>query len=104
MHDLQRRLQLALEAAHMAIWDSHIVNGEVAAGTVNWSGDGAALLGLPPQPLRHPFHDFLALVHQDDRQRVVATLQDGVERRGAYHLEYRVLWPDGTLRWLAAKA
>lgn len=104
MNDHQQRLELALDAAHMAIWDSKIVNGSILEGSVNWSGKGAALLGLPSQTLVHSFDAFLAFVHADDRERVLATLQDGVTRRGEYALEYRVVWRDATVRWLAAKA
>ncbi|WP_317205341.1 EAL domain-containing protein [Janthinobacterium sp.] len=104
MNDLQRRLQLALEAAHMAIWDSRIVDGSIAKGSIIWSGPGAALLGLPARQLTHSFAAFLEVVHPDDRERVVAVLQDGAARRAGYALEYRVLWPDGTVRWLAAQA
>ena len=104
MNDHQQRLQLALTAAHMAIWDSKIVDGSITAGSVIWSAGGAALLGLAPQALEHSFSDFLAFVHPDDRDGVVATLQDGVTRRGEYQLEYRVIWPDATVHWLAAKA
>ncbi|MFM9434398.1 diguanylate cyclase (GGDEF)-like protein/PAS domain S-box-containing protein [Janthinobacterium sp. CG_23.3] len=104
MSDLQRRLQLALDAARMAIWDSRIVNGRVADGTVSWSAQGAALLGLKAEPLTHAFNDFLAFVHPEDRERVTAVLQDGVDRRTGYELEYRVQAPDQSVRWLAAKA
>lgn len=104
MDDLSRRLELALEAAHMALWDSHIVGGSVQAGTVDWSAQGAALLGLAAQAMTEPFGEFLARVHPDDRAHVCAVLQDGVERCSGYALEYRVLRPDGEVRWLAAKA
>ena len=104
MGDLQRHLHLALDAAHMAIWDSRIVNGRIVDGAVIWSAPGAALLGLKAHRLSHSFQEFLEFVHPDDRDHVIATLQDGVERRGGYALEYRIIWPDGSLHWLAAKA
>jgi diguanylate cyclase (GGDEF)-like protein/PAS domain S-box-containing protein len=104
MGDLQRRLQLALEAAHMALWDSVLAHGKVDAGSVNWSAEGAALLGLKAAPLKQAFSAFLDCVHPDDRARVREVLQAGVERRDSYALEYRVLWPDGSEHWLAAKA
>ena len=103
MSDLQQRLKMALEAAHMETWDSSIVDGDIAAGKVSWSARGAALLGLKSAPLTQPFYAFLAFVHPDDRGQVVATMRDGVARRSGYGLEYRVRWPDGTVRWLAAK-
>ncbi|MDC8757899.1 EAL domain-containing protein [Janthinobacterium fluminis] len=104
MGDAQRRLQLALDAAHMAIWDSRMPNGKIVDGTVSWSAHGATLLGLKAQQLTQPFAAFLDCVVPDDRRRVVAVMQDAAERRGDYELEYRVRWPDGTQRWLAAKA
>lgn len=104
MSDQQKRLQMALDAAHMAIWDSRIVDGQVIDGTVNWSARGAALLGLEERPLAQPFRDFLACVHADDRARVLDVLQEGVQRHGGYSLQYRVVWPDGSERWLAARA
>lgn len=100
----QARLQMALEAANMAVWDSTIINGCIIQGSVIWSGSGAALLGLDALPLTHSFSDFLKYVHVDDQDRVVAVLQDGADRRAAYSLEYRVVWSDGTVRWLSAKA
>ncbi|NVI80763.1 EAL domain-containing protein [Janthinobacterium sp. BJB401] len=104
MSDQQKRLQMALEAAHMAIWDSRIVDGQVIDGTVSWSARGATLLGLEERPLTQPFRSFLDCVHADDRDKVLGVLQDGVRRRGGYDVQYRVIWPDGSEHWLAAKA
>lgn len=104
MSDQQKRLQMALEAAHMAIWDSRIIDGQVLDGTVSWSAKGATLLGLDERPLTHSFHAFLDCVHAGDRDKVVAVLQEGVRQRDGYALQYRVIWPDGSEHWLAAKA
>lgn len=104
MSDQQKRLQMALEAANMAIWDSRIVDGQVIDGTVTWSARGATLLGLEERPLTQPFREFLDCVHAGDRDKVLDVLQDGVRRRGGYALQYRVVWPDGSEHWLAAKA
>ena len=104
MGDLQKRLQMALDAAHMAIWDSRLVAGQVIDGTVSWSARGAALLGLEERPLTQSFRAFLDCVHASDRDQVVAVLQEGVRQRDGYALQYRVIWPDGSEHWLAAKA
>ncbi|WP_300752685.1 EAL domain-containing protein [Janthinobacterium sp.] len=104
MGDLQRRLHMALEAAHMAIWDSRIVGGLVIDGTVSWSAKGAALLGLEERALTQSFRSFLHCVHAADRDGVVRVLQEGVQKRGSYALQYRVVWPDGSEHWLSAKA
>ena len=98
------RLELAMEIARMAPWDSTIVDGELERGTVYWSAQGSELTGLGPQALAEPFPAFLARVHPADRGIVLQAMQGGVERGDGYHLEYRVVWPDGSVHWLAARA
>ena len=100
----QQRLHLALDAARMRIWDSELADGRVALSTVKWDAPGAMLLGLPPELRRQPFRDFLLCVHSNDRALLLDTMQAGVDLRTGYEVEYRVLWPDGSLHWLAAKA
>ena len=104
MGDLHRHFHLALEAAHMAIWDTNIVDGNLIEGSVSWSAQGATLLGMKAHALTHSFKEFLEFVHPDDRDHVVDVLQSGTCNQVSYSLEYRVLWPDGTIHWLAAKA
>lgn len=104
MSDQQKRLQMALDAAHMAIWDSRIVDGQIIDGTVSWSANGAALLGLEERPLTQPFRAFLGFVHVDDQSKVLEVMQEAVRQHDGYELQYRVVWPDGSERWLAAKA
>lgn len=104
MGDLQQRLQMALDAAHMAIWDSRLVNGQAIEGTVYWSAGGAALLGLPARALSQSFRDFLGHVHDEDRATLLAIMQAGIDQRTGYELQYRVLWPDGDTHWLDARA
>ncbi|SFU43685.1 EAL domain-containing protein [Pseudoduganella namucuonensis] len=104
MRDLQRRLNMAMSAARMAIWDSLVVNGRVDEGTVHWSADGAALLGLPRRDLTQPFKTFIGHVHPDDRDALLTRLQEAAERCASYEVDYRVCLPDGSTRWLAAHA
>ena len=45
MSEMQQRLQLALKAAHIGIWDASVSNGNVLDGTVAWSPDGPSNKG-----------------------------------------------------------
>ncbi len=98
------RLQLALEAAELVVWDSSIVNGKIVQGTVFWNAAGPPLLGLPAAPLAQSFRHFLEHVHQDDRDQILQAMQAAADQGSRYDLEYRVIWPDGSQHWLAAKA
>lgn len=104
MEDLQQRLQLALASAHMAIWDSSVVGGDILQGIVDWSADGAVLLGLEPRAISQPFRSFLTFVHPDDREPLCIHMQQHVSDCASYELEYRVVRADGRLAWFNASA
>src|SRR5471032_2829235 len=104
MENLQRHLRMALDAARMMIWDSELADGKVIDSTVKWIGAGTSLLGLPVGDLTQPFSIFLLSVDPEDRDQLLDTMQSAVDRCTGYEVEYRVLWPDGSRHWLAAKA
>jgi PAS domain S-box-containing protein len=45
---------------------------------------------------------FVASLHPEDRERVLAMLPQ--QRKGDYEVEYRILRPDGTVRWIRDRA
>jgi diguanylate cyclase (GGDEF)-like protein/PAS domain S-box-containing protein len=104
MHTVHLRLQLALQAARMSIWDASVVGGSVRAGTIAWSADGAALIGLAPVEQEQEFDDFLAMVHPDDRARFVQQMQERVDACARYEIDYRLQRPDGIELWLCSCA
>jgi PAS domain S-box-containing protein len=46
------------------------------------------------------YDSFLMRVHEEDRAEVNQAVQRALAERGRYHSEYRVVRPDGTLRWM----
>lgn len=58
-------------------------------------GRSAATLYADPQ-------SFIEAIHPEDRERVIAALP--TQRRGGYEVEYRVVRPDGTQRWVRDQA
>ncbi|MEA2583270.1 MAG: hypothetical protein QOF33_1355, partial [Thermomicrobiales bacterium] len=92
----EERLRLALEAANIGAWNLHI-----PSDTVIWSATHSALVGLPAKAhttTSAAYRD--ACVHPDDRARTekaTALVHRGNEFD---QLEYRVVRPDGEVRWL----
>ncbi|MEA2527544.1 MAG: hypothetical protein QOF73_4771 [Thermomicrobiales bacterium] len=92
----EERLRLALEAANIGAWNLHI-----PSDTVIWSATHSALVGLPAKArttTSTAYRD--ACVHPDDRARTekaTALVHRGNEFD---QLEYRVVRPDGEVRWL----
>lgn len=99
-----KRLALALEAASISVWDSLVRNGNVLNSKIFWANKSMTLLGMAPRRGTQEFRKFLKCVHPDDRQGVLRTMQDAVDRIGGYEVEFRVLWSDRSVHWLAAKA
>lgn len=104
MDIIKRRLELALDAAHMAIWDSTVVGGQVLESMIHWSAAGARLTGLDGHRLDQPFGEFFDFVHPDDRLIMLREMQAQVDKCEPYEVSYRIIRADGELRWLRAKA
>ncbi|HEX2728764.1 MAG TPA: PAS domain S-box protein, partial [Rubrobacteraceae bacterium] len=89
----EERLRLALEAASLGLWYQDLNTGEFVALPRT-----AAMHGLPPDTSLNQ-EKALAVVHHEDRDRVRELVERAVATRGPYNAEYRVVWPDGTIRW-----
>jgi PAS domain-containing protein len=103
MQETRLRLHLALGAARMSTWDATVVDSRVIEGVITWSADGAALIGLPPVEQEQTFPDFLARIHPDERDYLLDYMQLRVSQGSPYHIEYRVLMPDGLVRWIGCR-
>ncbi|WP_318780346.1 PAS domain S-box protein [Atlanticothrix silvestris] len=91
----EERLSLALEAANMGIWDCNLVTNESV-----WSANNGPLYGLPSGTLCPSIEDYLNnFVYPEDREVVARYLDEGTGSK----LEFRVVWPDGSIHWLSAK-
>ena len=59
-----------------------------------------AVWGLPPETLDEDAMSFVEAIHPDDRDRVEAALAEQRETPDAYEETYRVVHPDGEVRWV----
>ncbi len=98
LQDSEERLRLALEAGRMGSWEWHIPTGNVI-----WSTTLEQIHGLAPGSFGGTFEAFQQDIHPEDRQRVLDLIQQTVEQGRDHHLEYRIVRPDGGVRWLEAR-
>jgi PAS domain S-box-containing protein len=89
------RLHFALGAAGIGTW--HL---DLRTGVATYDESLNRIFGLPAVETQTSLEDRLARVHQDDRARVKAVIDDAIRRHGEFTLEFRVVRPDGTTRWL----
>ena len=99
--DLMRiQLALAIESGGIGSWEWDLV-----ARTMSGNSRLLEMFGFPgdEQHVARPVSAFVDRVHPDDRPRVARSVATALETDGEYADEYRVLRPDGTERWLAAR-
>jgi len=63
---------------------------------------GRALFGFGPDA-RLDNATVISRVHPEDRAARAAAITRAIETQGNYAMEYRVLLPNGTLRWIGAR-
>lgn len=91
----EARLRLALDAAEMGLWD-----WDLTTGTLVWDERSARMYGTTLIDSTGTIADVEARVHPDDLGHVQATLSGAAQQLGAVDVEFRVVWPCGTTRWL----
>ncbi|MBB3674679.1 SpoIIE family protein phosphatase [Modestobacter versicolor] len=91
-------LDLAVTAAGVGMFD-----WVLAADDLGWDERLIELFGYDPATFDQAFAAFTDRVHPEDVDRVTGLLQDAVDTVGEYSAEYRVVLPDGGIRWLAAR-
>jgi len=89
--------RLAFEAARLGwwVWNEETGHAILSEGT-------RTVLGLPSEA-EVTLHAFLDAVHPEDRERVYRTWRQSLEGGTYYFVEYRVLWPDGTVHWVETR-
>ncbi|MFN8040166.1 MAG: SpoIIE family protein phosphatase [Acidimicrobiales bacterium] len=97
-HALAEHLQLALSAGGLGTW-----RWDLATSRVIWDERLEALFGLAPGTFGGTYDDWMALLHPDDVEHVLATVRGAMEARSGYVMDHRVVWPDGSVRWLQGR-
>jgi PAS domain S-box-containing protein len=92
------RLNLAMEASASVGWDF-----DVKSGRNVWFGDLQTIFGIASNPYVTTREDFIRYVHPDDRTRVSEAVANARQNRKLCATEFRIVKPDGTVRWLAAR-
>lgn len=98
LREQEERLRIALEGARMGTWDWDLIKG-----TMVWSEGQERLFGLPPGRFNGQFETFLAMVHPEDCDRTQSTFQTAIKTCQRYALEFRIVRPDGSERWLSSR-
>ena len=93
----EERLRLAQEAAKIGTFERNLQTGEC-----RWTPQMEAIYGLPPGGFPRSIEAFLDMVHGSDRASVAQLVEQSIQV-GDAEGEWRVVWPDGSLHWIAGR-
>ncbi len=92
----EERWLLALQGTNDGIWDWHIDTHEVF-----FSDRWLEIIGYQHGELAFHIEEWKQRIHPEDRQRVMAAIQDHFEKRTDFYvIEYRTRCKDGTYKWV----
>ena len=95
LRESEERLRVALSAAQMGTWRwDPATNQDTRDASFN------GILGLEAVESTQPVEDFLQRVHPEDRDMVDGEIQRSLRECRIYIAEFRIVRPDGTVRWL----
>lgn len=91
------RLTLALEAAKMGSWDWDIITDEIL-----WTPHHEIIFGYEPGQPKRSYQEWQSRVHPEDLPQVEAAMNTALTNRQELDCQYRLLLPNGQLRWVDA--
>jgi PAS domain S-box-containing protein len=92
------RLYLALEAGSVGglEWD-------IKSGKNVWFGKTYELMGIAEQEYSGSLEEFWDRIHPEDQIRLQDALENAKQNKMEFHLEFRILWADGSVHWLRSR-
>src|SRR5262245_44423928 len=97
LQESEERMRVTAEAVNLGIWEWDLSKDEIWATNAR-----RALLGLPASGTI-ALEDFISRLHPDDRDRVRRTMDDAIHRGEDFDSEYRLILPDGIVRWMSTR-
>ncbi len=93
-------LKKAQWVAHVGSWTWHIQSNQL-----EWSDEMFNIFGVKKEDFTENLTDVIArAIHPDDRAKVDQVNQLVIKNAKPMPLEYRIIWPDGTVRVVSAEA
>jgi PAS domain S-box-containing protein len=90
-------MRLAADAVNLGIWEWDLGKDEIWATNAR-----RTLLGWPASG-KITLEDFISRLHPDDRGRIRQAIDDAIHKGEDYDSEYRLVLPDGVVRWIATR-
>ncbi len=95
LHHLSERLTLAISSGGFGIWEY-----DFAQNKQIWDDQMYKLYGLSHSNFNASFDDWLNCIHPDDRPYMLEVIEQVLQGRHEYNVEFRIVQPSGEIRFL----
>jgi PAS domain S-box-containing protein len=96
LENFTSQLELIFETVGIGDWTWNIASDEITAHPIVW-----ALFGSPGRQGAGPAAWFRARQHPLDAEMAWSSINAALQARQPFDTEFRVVWPDGSVHWLA---
>jgi diguanylate cyclase (GGDEF)-like protein/PAS domain S-box-containing protein len=96
LRESEAHLRLAMEAAQMGMW-----YWEADTDRFTYSEGLNTLFGRAADAALADYRDLQRILHPDDRELFAATLRHAIRKGSDFQIDYRVVWADGAVHWVA---
>ena len=98
LHKTEQDMEIAASAVGLALWTWDIANDDVRL-----SHKARAVLGFSPSE-KLDTERISSVIHPDDRDRLRKAVKNSLRTGAENPFEYRVVLPDGQIRWLVRRS
>lgn len=97
LQNLSDRLTLAVESGEIAIWDWNVPDNILICNDRMYE-----LYGVVREQLTSVYDTWVSRIHPEDRPSTEATIQEALAGEKDFDSEFRVVHPDGSIRFIKA--
>jgi PAS domain S-box-containing protein len=98
LDEFEERVALAAEAAQLGVWELDTTSNRI------WVSDKVRQLFQFPPDGEISYTHFEQRVHPEDRAARDRVMRRTIQAHSSYETEYRIVLPDGTIRWIGGRA
>jgi two-component system, chemotaxis family, CheB/CheR fusion protein len=99
LKEAQEQLKLTLEGGSVGIWSWNLKTNEVTG-----SKEEAEIFGLHDGHFFKTYSEWLKALHPEDSKATLQAIESSIAHRVPLDLEFRILTPEGNIRWILTKA
>jgi PAS domain S-box-containing protein len=98
LRNSEERLRLAIEAGQIGVWD-----WDIKTNHISWSKKVYEIHGQSNERITD-FTEYSKSIHHEDEERVQEAIDLALHKKKPYEIEFRILTPQGKVRWVFTKA